>query len=83
MSAPPCLPSPGVADRSVLDVLSAALDSGVAVSTIIIFFTLQYPAKGTIGLNTIQAWWGNTVALNTADGNKLPLWQAPENGTFG
>jgi hypothetical protein len=42
-------------------ILSAALDAGVAVGLIVVFFTVQYPRNGTIGLNTIQAWWGNTV----------------------
>jgi OPT family small oligopeptide transporter len=64
-------------------VLSAALDSGVAVSAVLIFFILQYPKNGTIGLNTIQSWWGNTVWLNTADGNKLPLISLAKNATFG
>jgi hypothetical protein len=41
-------------------ILSAALDAGVAIGFIAIFFMLQYPKNGTIGLNTIQAWWGNT-----------------------
>ncbi|KAG2002633.1 peptide transporter MTD1 [Coprinopsis cinerea AmutBmut pab1-1] len=41
-------------------VLSAALDAGVALAAVIIFFTLQYPKNGDIGVNTIQAWWGNT-----------------------
>jgi OPT family small oligopeptide transporter len=64
-------------------VLSAALDSGLAVSIILIFFCLQYPQNGTIGLNTIQSWWGNKVFLNTADGNSLPLLTLPEGSTFG
>ncbi|KAJ2936791.1 hypothetical protein H1R20_g315, partial [Candolleomyces eurysporus] len=54
-------------------VLSAALDSGVAISAIVIFFCLQYPRNGTIGLETVQAWWGNTVFLNTADSHGTPL----------
>ncbi|KAK7687136.1 hypothetical protein QCA50_009639 [Cerrena zonata] len=53
-------------------VLSAALDSGVAVSAILIFFILQYPMNGQIGENTIQTWWGNTVSFNNADGNMTP-----------
>ena len=65
------------------DVLSAALDSGVAVSAILIFFMLQYPDNGNIGKNTIQTWWGNTVFQNTADWAGAPLWAVPENGTFG
>lgn len=63
--------------------LSAALDSGVAVSTIIIFFTLEYPDRGNVGKNTIQSWWGNTVHVNTADGLKQALWTVPANKTFG
>jgi hypothetical protein len=41
-------------------VLSAALDSGVAISAVLIFFILQYPKNGEIGLNNIRVWWGNT-----------------------
>ncbi|KAF8315900.1 OPT oligopeptide transporter [Clavulina sp. PMI_390] len=53
-------------------VLSAALDSGVAVSSVLIFFILQYPKKGTIGATTVQTWWGNTVYANTNDGMRVP-----------
>ena len=28
---------------------------------------MQFPRNGTIGLTTIQSWWGNTVNINTAD----------------
>ncbi|KAF8139359.1 OPT oligopeptide transporter [Mycena galopus ATCC 62051] len=48
-------------------VLSAALDSGVAVSIIVIFFALQFPKNGTIGLTNIATWWGNTVPFVGAD----------------
>ena len=44
-------------------ILSAALDAGVALAGIIIFFAVQFPDNGTIGLNTIQSWWGNTGKL--------------------
>ena len=64
-------------------VLSAAMDSGVAISVILIFFCLQYPKNGTIGLNTIQTWWGNTVFLNTADGNAASLQTVAPGSTFG
>lgn len=47
-------------------VLSAAMDAGVAVSIIIIFFCLQYPKNGQIGIDTIQVWWGNTVRINVS-----------------
>ncbi|EKM60690.1 uncharacterized protein PHACADRAFT_203846 [Phanerochaete carnosa HHB-10118-sp] len=50
-------------------VLSAALDTGTAIGTVIVFFCLQYPANGTIGQHTVLAWWGNTVWMNTADYN--------------
>ena len=65
------------------DILSAAMDCGVAVSTILIYFTLQFPANGTIGINSIQKWWGNTVFLNTADAQALPLLPVPTSGRFG
>jgi hypothetical protein len=64
-------------------VLSAAMDAGVAISAVLIFFCLQYPRNGTIGLNTIQAWWGNTVYTKTADWNRTPVISLAENGTFG
>jgi hypothetical protein len=63
--------------------LSAALDSGVAVSGVFIFFVLQYPENGAIGANTLATWWGNTVSSNTADAKKLPLLTVPANTTFG
>jgi hypothetical protein len=40
-----------------IDVLSAGLDAGYAIGSIIIFFALIYPKNGTIGQNTIQTWW--------------------------
>ena len=39
--------------------------------------------NGTIGLNTVQAWWGNTVFLNTADARGMPYKSLPASGTFG
>ncbi|KAJ3751338.1 OPT oligopeptide transporter protein-domain-containing protein, partial [Lentinula detonsa] len=64
-------------------VLSAALDSGLAISVIIIYFTLQYPKHGTIGKNTILSWWGNTVSFTGADGRGVPVIQLPVGETFG
>ncbi|KAJ3967882.1 OPT oligopeptide transporter [Lentinula raphanica] len=64
-------------------VLSAALDSGLAISVIIIFFALQYPEHGTIGKNTILSWWGNTVSFTGADGRGVPVIQLPVGETFG
>lgn len=56
---------------------------GLAISTIIIFFCLQFPASGNIGINNIQAWWGNNVYKNTADWNGTPLKQLTPGQTFG
>jgi hypothetical protein len=56
-------------------VLGAALDCGTILSLLTIFFALQLP-KGGFLVN----WWGNTVFLNTADWNGLPLLQTlPDN----
>jgi hypothetical protein len=55
------------------DVLSAALDAGVAIAAVLIFFMLQYPRNGTIGADSIQVWWGNTVYTNTADNKGTPM----------
>jgi hypothetical protein len=59
-------------------ILSAGLDAGVALSLIIIFFTLQLP-KGGVNVN----WWGNTVWMNTADANGIPMLVPEEGGIFG
>lgn len=58
--------------------LSAALDSGVAIAAVVIFFTLQYPRDGNVGKSTIQSWWGNTVSFNNADGAAAALWKLPD-----
>lgn len=57
-------------------VLSAALDSGVAVATVFIFFCIMLPAGQLI-------WWGNTVFMKTADGRGTPWRPLPEEGFFG
>ncbi len=67
----------------MIDVLSAALDASYAVGSVVIFFTLQYPDNGSIGLNSIQQWWGNTVYLNTADVAGVPDRILPDGQTFG
>jgi hypothetical protein len=50
-------------------VLSAGLDAGVAIATIVIFFCLEYPLNGAIGIDTVQTWWGNLGFQNTAEYN--------------
>jgi OPT oligopeptide transporter protein len=74
-----------VSDLSSLspDLLSSGLDAGYSIGTIVIFFALQYPKNGTIGLNTIQSWWGNTVYTRTADYAGTPYLKVPEGGKFG
>ncbi|KAL4924224.1 small oligopeptide transporter, OPT family [Aspergillus undulatus] len=57
-------------------VLSAALDSGVAVSTIVIFFCIMLPA-GPL------RWWGNEVFMRTADGRGTPWKVVPPGEKFG
>jgi len=42
---------------------------------------LQYPQNGAIGANNIAKWWGNTVFLNTLDGQAASYYTV--NGTFG
>ncbi|KAG8844060.1 hypothetical protein FRB96_003293 [Tulasnella sp. 330] len=64
-------------------VLSAAMDSGLALSVVFIFFVLQFPKEGTIGLKTVQAWWGNTVYTKTADSLGTPYLPLPAKGYFG
>ena len=56
-----------------IDVLSAALDSGVAVGIVLVFFCLEFPRNGTIGANNILTWWGNTVFTRTGDWNDVAL----------
>jgi hypothetical protein len=77
-----CLPripnAPGM-----IDILSAALDASYSISMVFIFFTLQYPENGRIGLNTIQTWWGNTVYTKTADFQGIPFKTLAEGQTFG
>lgn len=57
-------------------VLSSALDVGVALSGIIIFFCISYPGGQ---LN----WWGNEVFDDTADGKSTPYLSLPDRGYFG
>ncbi|KAI0034333.1 OPT oligopeptide transporter [Vararia minispora EC-137] len=64
-------------------VLSAALDCGTAVATLLVFFCLDYPLRGTIGQGTVKAWWGNTVYSRTADARALPLNTLAVGETFG
>ena len=66
-----------------IDVLSAALDSGVAISIVVIFLCLQYPKNGTIGADNVLTWWGNVVYTTTADALGTPLRVLAPGETFG
>lgn len=57
----------------------------MAIATIIIFFALQFPTPGgkAIGEDTLGAWWGNTVFLDTVDYAGAPLLPLPDKGYFG
>ncbi|KAB8070934.1 OPT oligopeptide transporter protein-domain-containing protein [Aspergillus leporis] len=57
-------------------VLSAALDSGVAVSAILIFFALVLPGVSL-------SWWGNNVNSGTVDSKGTPWIELGQNKTFG
>ncbi|KAF9235742.1 OPT oligopeptide transporter protein-domain-containing protein [Melanogaster broomeanus] len=63
-------------------VLSAALDSGLALSVVTIFFTLQYAGNGLIGQHSIQSWWGNRVFHDNFDGQGIPVRQLAPGETF-
>jgi hypothetical protein len=58
-------------------ILSAALDAGLALALVIMFFAVEYP-HGGVSLN----WIGNTIWQTTADAMGLPLFTSPT-GTFG
>ncbi|KAF8972447.1 small oligopeptide transporter [Flammula alnicola] len=64
-------------------VLAAALDSGLAVSILVIFFALQFPKNGTIGADNILVWWGNTVSFVGADGLGTPVRSLAPGESFG
>jgi len=57
-------------------VLAAALDTGTALSGIIIFFTVVYPGA------KFPDWWGNTVYLNTDDAKWGPVSGYASAGVF-
>lgn len=73
-------PRPVFVTDDFLDVLSAALDSGLAIGIILVYFCLQYPENNAIGLHNIQKWWGNTVFNNTADFASASLREIPPSG---
>lgn len=59
-----------------LDLLQAAMDTGTAIATVIIFFALTYNGY-------TLSWWGNNVGSDTDDSNSVPWLTVPEGGHFG
>jgi len=73
------LPKPGQQSRAVLiiiDLLQAAMDTGTALATVVIFFCLSYTGVKLV-------WWGNTVGKNTNDYLAVPWLKVPTGGYFG
>ncbi|KAG5360454.1 Oligopeptide transporter 2 [Yarrowia sp. B02] len=62
--------------RKYTYVVSAGLDTGVALSGIVIFFAVQYN-------DYALPWWGNTVSYAGMDGQGVPIPPLPERGYFG
>lgn len=62
--------------RKYAYLFSAGMDTGVALSGIIIFFAVQY---NDYELN----WWGNTVSSAGLDGSGVPIPPLPKVGYFG
>ncbi|GAA5840029.1 hypothetical protein JCM11251_006590 [Rhodosporidiobolus azoricus] len=56
--------------------LSASLDTGTALATIIIFFALTYNG-------IVLSWWGNNVGSNTMDAEGTPWKTVAKGTTFG
>lgn len=57
---------------------AAALDAGLILSTIIIFFAITFPGV------KVPQWWGNVGAMETLDAqNKAILKMVPKGETFG
>lgn len=63
-------------DLPSLDLTQAAMDTGTALATIIIFFALSYNG---IKLN----WWGNNVGSDTDDAKGTPWLTVPRGSHFG
>ncbi|KAF5377622.1 hypothetical protein D9615_005109 [Tricholomella constricta] len=58
-------------------ILSAALEAGVVIALIVIFFAIQYPTGIEI------EWWGNMVWIDTADTMGIPFRELAPDATIG
>ncbi|KAG8977354.1 hypothetical protein FRC05_001752 [Tulasnella sp. 425] len=59
-------------------ILGAALQTGTAIGSILVFLLLQLPKSSTLRLN----WWGNTVWTETADALGTPYYPTDPNIGF-
>lgn len=59
-----------------VDLTQAAMDTGTALATIIIFFCLSYTGVKLV-------WWGNTVGADTMDKKGTPWLSVPSGSYFG
>lgn len=57
-------------------ILSAGLDTALAIGSFLIFFCLVYPGVKVV-------WFGNEIDSRTADGQMLPLDKVAPGETFG
>lgn len=57
-------------------ILSAAIDSGVAIAGVLLFLCVAYPAGAL-------SWWGNNVYKDTYDGASKPFYKLAKGETFG
>jgi hypothetical protein len=60
----------------MLDLLQAAMETGTALATVVIFFALSYQ-----GIKLV--WWGNPVGSNTDDANSVPWLKVSPGSHFG
>ncbi|WFD42790.1 hypothetical protein MPSI1_001440 [Malassezia psittaci] len=57
-------------------VTANALDAGVIISELLLFFVIQLPSNNSWELS----WWGNSVVQSTADAQQRPLRAIPPRG---
>lgn len=59
-------------------ITAAAVDAGLVLATVIIFFGITFPGV------SVPQWWGNVAVQNTLDASFTAiLRKVPVNGTFG
>ena len=61
--------------------LSAALNGGSAIATVVIYFALQFPKQPNDFYE--NGWWGNTASSTPLDASSFSYWHAPKEGFAG